>query len=166
MGFWCIIAFVSVKWQSYELDQPFGSTITNRIIHKRPTICTQTYMFLFYFIFGSAFARRRPWQIFLTPSCWAMPGNSRKASLSPFVCRLISVSFPRSGHKSATFAFRQPLESLLGIWLETAESNRERGRKEGIRINELQRLQRASWGKTGKRERHSQTQRACRIEGG
>lgn len=59
--------------------------------------------------------------------CW---GNSRKASVSPFVCLLISVSFSGSGHKSGTFAFRQLLERLLGIWLETAESNgRERGER-------------------------------------
>lgn len=73
--------------------------------------------------------------------------DSRKALVSPFVCLLICVSLSLSGHKSRSFPFRQLLESLLGIRLETAESNGEKGER-AIRINELHRLS-ASQGKTG-----------------
>lgn len=71
----------------------------------------------------------RSTQTFLTLWYWAMLGNSCKASVSPFVCLLISVSFSCSGHKSCTLALRQLLEGLLGIWLETAESNGNRGER-------------------------------------
>lgn len=71
-----------------------------------------------------------------------LPSNVGKLpqgiSFFPFVCLLISVSFALAGHKSGTFTFRQLLESLLGIRLETAESDGEKGER-GMRINELQR---------------------------
>lgn len=150
------------NWLIYKLDQPLRLCFQSQ---KKPKLytCFTLYALIPIFHFSSVL-RDATLQIFLTLCCWEMLGNSRKASASPFVCLLISVSFSRSGHKSGTFAFRHLLESLLGIWLETAESNRERGERRNP--NKWTSEAAGIMGKDRESERQSKTRRACRIEGG
>ncbi len=165
------ISFICVSvcnWGISKIDQPFRARLWLQS-HKQPkiihihTVCTlnaHTHIFHFRSALRDPTLDRYSWHS-VAERCW---GNSRKASASPFVCLLISASFSRSGHKSGTFAFRQLLESLLGIWLETAESNGERGERRNP--NKWTSETAGILGKDRESERRSQTRRACRIEGG